>query len=204
MKPYVLLLLVLATALIFNGAARAQITGDHTFYFVTYYSNSMQGAPDATVRVVNDGDTNANLWASFYVFDDSQEMQECCSCPITPDGLLSESVQKNLAGNTLTGRLPTRGVIKIISSSVSAVGPATYGNPKDFSNSPAAGLRVWSSHVQRSQSTSGTFYISETEAARSNLIASEQQVMETLCLYINLLGGGVQGVCSCTPEDADF
>lgn len=204
MKPHVLLLLLLATALILTGAARAQTTGDHTFYFVTYYSNSMQGAPDATVRVVNDGDTNANLWASFYVFDDSQEMQECCSCPVTPDGLLSESVQKNLAGNTLTSRPTTRGVIKVISSSVSASGPASFGNSANFTNSPAAGLRIWASHVQRSQSTSGTFSISETEVARSNLISSEQAVMETLCLYIHLLGGGSQGVCTCTPEGSNF
>jgi hypothetical protein len=80
-----------------------------SFYFVTYYSNSHDGGPDATVPVVNDGDTGANLWASFYVFDDSQEMQECCSCLVTPDGLTSESVQNHLAGNTLTGRVPTRG-----------------------------------------------------------------------------------------------
>jgi hypothetical protein len=29
---------------------------------------------DQTVRLVNDGDTGASLWASLYVFDDSQEL----------------------------------------------------------------------------------------------------------------------------------
>lgn len=204
MKPYVLLLPLLAIALILTAAARAQTTGDQSVYFTTYYSNAHLGGPDATVRVINDGDTNANLWASFYVFDDSQEMQECCSCPVTPDGLLSESVQNNLAGNTLTGHVPTRGVIKIISSSVSAGGPASFTNWGNFTNSPAAGLRIWSSHVQRYRTTWGVFDISEAEVAPSNLVPSEEQVMETLCLYINLLGGGGQGVCSCTPEGADF
>lgn len=199
MKLFVYLLTSLLTiTLILTGAAAAQTVGDHSVYFTSYYSNSNTGGPDATVRVINDGDTGANLWASFYVFDDSQEMQECCSCLVTPDGLTSESVQRTLAGNTLTGRLPARGVIKIISSSVNA------GGPTNFTNSPAAGLRVWSSHVQRGEPATGLFHISETEAAPSNLTSSEEQTMETLCLYVNLLGGGGQGVCSCTPEDSDF
>jgi hypothetical protein len=86
----------------------------------------------------------------------------------------------------------------VISSSVNAGGPTNY------TNSPAAGLRIWSRHVQRAQQTTGTFRVSETEAAASNLTSSEEQMMETLCLYVNLLGGGGQGICSCTPEDADF
>ena len=199
MKPYVYLLLsLLAITLVLTAAAPAQTVGDHSYYFVTYYSNANEGGPDATVRVINDGDTGANLWASFYVFDDSQEMQECCSCLVSADGLTSESVQRNLAGNTLTGHVPTRGVIKIISSSVNA------GGPTNFTNTLASGLRIWSTHVQRDEPGSGLFHVSETTAASSNLISSDKQVMETLCLYINLLGGGGQGVCSCTPEDADF
>ena len=115
MKTYVLLLF-LALMLVFSANAVAQNVGDNSIYFTTYYSNAnTNGAPDATVRIINDGDTGANLWASFYVFDDSQELTECCSCVITPDGLLSESVNKNLTANPLTGRLSTRGVIKVLS-----------------------------------------------------------------------------------------
>src|SRR5271170_7456713 len=113
---------VLATALIFSGIALAQPTGDNSSYFVTYYSNAVPSAtvPDGTVRAVNDGDIGATLWASFYTLDDSQEMEECCSCAVSPDGLLSESVNSNLAGNPLTGIHSQRGVIKMISSSVAA------------------------------------------------------------------------------------
>jgi len=50
-------------------------------------------------------------------------MQECCSCGVSPDGLLSESVDNNLAGNSLTRKINQRGAIKIISSSVAAGGP---------------------------------------------------------------------------------
>jgi hypothetical protein len=190
---------VVAIALILGGTALAQNVGDNSVYFVTYYSNAnTSGAPDQTVRIVNDGDTGASLWSSLYVFDDSQELTECCSCEVTPDGLTSESVGANLTSNTLTGQVKTRGVIKMISSSVAAAGPT------NFTNTLAPGLRVWSTQIQRKTPGAGAFYVTENEAADSNLGSSEKTLLETLCLYVNLLGGGGQGVCTCTPEDADF
>src|SRR5208282_3088812 len=103
--------------------------GDCSYYFVTYYSNAnTTGAPDATLRIINDGasggveveGTNPGgyMWADIYVFDDSEELQDCCSCYITSDGLLSESVNKQLVNPAieLTGRAEiNRGVIKIVS-----------------------------------------------------------------------------------------
>src|ERR1035438_10740006 len=95
-KPGFLLLLV-GFAMMLGGTAMAQ---DLDFYFTTYFSNAnTAGAPDATVRIVNDGGSGGNLYADIYVFDDSEELTECCSCPITPDGLLSESVNRNLTAN---------------------------------------------------------------------------------------------------------
>ncbi len=190
-----LLFPTLVIALMLAGKAWAQKVGDNSVYFTTYYSNAnTAGAPDATVRIVNDGDTNATLWASFYVFDDSQELQECCGCPISPDGMLSESVNEELTANSLTGKVNTRGVIKIISSSV----------PADFTNAPTAGLRGWSTHVQRATPTAGAFYVTETMLADSNLSSTEETSIETLCGYLVALGSFHSGICSCTPEDNDF
>ena len=124
--------LMLAIALMLGGAAFAQNVGDNSVYFTTYYTNNpfpvSTAIPDATVRVINDGDTGGNLWADFYVFDDSQELTECCACGITPDGLLSESVQQQLTSTPLTGIHKGRGVIKLISSSnCEPVRPDTSG-----------------------------------------------------------------------------
>jgi hypothetical protein len=201
------LYLLLAMTLILSGTALAQ--GDNSVYFVTYYSNAnTSGAPDATVRAINDGDTGANLWASFYVFDDSQELNECCSCAITPDGILSEDVNRNLTSNTLTGRVPKRGVIKVISSTVQATGPAGYANyqdPTDFVNAPAPGLRIWATHIESgTPAGTGGFSTTETQVADSNLAASEKSLLETLCFYVAWLGSGNYGLCTCTPEDQDF
>jgi len=83
-KLGLLLLPILAITLMVGVNAFAQNVGDNSVYFVTYYSNAnISGAPDGTLRLINDGDQateesegveNGYLWALIYVFDDSQEM----------------------------------------------------------------------------------------------------------------------------------
>ena len=165
------------------------------FYSTTYYSNAnTPGAPDATVRVVNDGYSGGNLWASIYVFDDSQELTECCSCLITPDGLLSESVNNNLTANPITGRKPTRGVIKIISSTIES-----DVNTNFAPNAPFPGLRPWATHIQKA--AGANYAVTETQSATSNLSGGEKTLLENLCRFDHLLSGTP---CTCTPEDHDF
>jgi hypothetical protein len=206
-----LLLSILAISLmlgIASGNALAQNVGDSSVYFVTYYSNSnTAGAPSATLRLINDGDQstteiegvpNGNLWASIYVFDDSQEFQECCSCLVTPDGLLSESVNGQLLADSLTQKVNTRGVIKVVSSSNSAADPTN--------NILAAGLRGWATHIQNVKpagSNVTSYAVTETALADSNLSSTEDTVLEDLCSFAITLGSG-RGICSCTPEDHDF
>src|ERR1035438_7407260 len=164
------------------GVVTAVVAGDSSDYFTTYYSNANSAnAPDATVRAINDGGNGGNLYASIYVFDDSEELTECCSCVITPDGLLSESVNKNLTANPLTGIKPTRGVIKIISSSTESDITTNFAP-----NTPTAGLRAWATHVQKL--TSG-FALSETPFADSNLAPSEESLIEELCVFDHQLSG---------------
>ncbi len=208
MKRLGFLCLLLALALMLGGAAFAQNVGDSTVYFTNYFSGNQAGAPDETVRIINDGDTEANLYASIYVFNNSQELTECCSCVVTPDGLLSESVKLNLTANPITGAgtVPTNGVIKIISSKTESDASTMFA-----ANTPTAGLRVWGTHVQYAAvahvpstvggpfpTVSGTAYMTETKAADSNLSSSEQTLLQQLCLFDNMLSGKP---CTCQPED---
>ena len=117
------ILSILAIALVLGVVSGTAVAQDNSTYAVTYYSNAnTTGAPDATVRVINDGDTGGTLCAAFYVFDDSQEMQECCSCPVTADGLISESVNRYLLANSLTSFVNHRGVIKVVSTNAQTSG----------------------------------------------------------------------------------
>jgi hypothetical protein len=184
--------LVVAIALMLGANAVAQ---NNSVYFTTYFANNVAAAPDATVRFINDGATGGNLWAAFYVFDDSQELTQCCACVITPDGLLSESVKTELTNNPLTGKVPPRGVIKVISSST----------PNPTSVKPAAGLRGWATHIQstanRFPNGPAPYSQTETEFQNSNLAAAEQSMLQNLCYFDALLSGLP---CLCTPEDRDF
>ncbi|MGA8537875.1 MAG: hypothetical protein WB566_00160 [Terriglobales bacterium] len=141
----------------------------------------------------------------FFVFDDSEELTQCCSCLVTPDGVLSESVKLNVTANSIRGIVNTRGVIKVISSFVGTSAP-------NFTNIPIAGLRVSMTHVQGTKVTlsagnsvvpvvSGPFFVTETLAADSNLSTPEETLMENLCKYDYLLSGKP---CTCQPEDHDF
>jgi hypothetical protein len=191
MKKLGFLMLTLAIALMLGGTALAQnpITEDSP-YFTTYYSNAnTTGAPDETVRIINGGATGNNLYADIYVFDDSEELQECCSCQVTPDGLLSESVNKNLTANPITGIKPTRGVIKVLAGTVNDA--TAIGNL-------SPGLSGWSTHVQK---LSSGFLLTEASMHPMSLSADEFSLLQSLCLFDKRLSGQP---CTCTPEDSDF
>jgi hypothetical protein len=186
---FVFAMAVIALAL--TGSALADGGGNNSYYFVTYFSNNaVSNAPDATVRLVNDGDTGHVLWADFYVFDDSEELSECCACIITPDGLLSEDVKTQLTANPLSGPVRSRGVIKVISDS-----NGTVTAPE-----PSPGLRGWATHIQKASSG---FAITETPLADSNYSTYESGALGPICSVLLQLGSGY-GQCTCTEEDHDF
>jgi hypothetical protein len=125
MKKFGIVLSLVLVTILLAGSALAQ--GDKSVYFTTFYANAKTaGVPDSTLRIVNDG-YSGNLWASFYVFDDSQELQECCSCRVSADGLLSESVNNQLLANPLTGKVTHAGEIAVIASSTQ--GPTATPQP---------------------------------------------------------------------------
>jgi len=79
------------------------------------------GAGDALVRIANPTHTDTRqlgtLCAMIYVFDDIEEMQACCGCPVTPDGLRTASVINNLTKNFGVNRGNLNaGVIDIVSN----------------------------------------------------------------------------------------
>src|ERR1700730_3828500 len=120
----------MAAGLILAGGSTTAVAqqDEDDIYALSYYSNAhVTNAPDAALRLVNDGFVSdaspaGDLCASIYVFDSAEQLAECCSCKITPNGILSLSVNTNLTSNTLTGRIPTRGVVKVVSSALTAGG----------------------------------------------------------------------------------
>jgi len=191
------LLSLLAIAFVLGvGTATAQ----DNVYDVGYFTNAnAAGAPSAQLRFTNDGAYSAgndsqSLCANIYVFDNAEEMVECCSCEITPDGYLDLSVNTNLLGNILDhGTKPTRGIIKELSSIV----PVGTGICNPTFVGPEPGIKGWLTHVQKG-ATAGTFSLTETPLTDASLSAQELSVnLQSVCSAVLSLGSG-SGECSCT------
>jgi len=171
-------------------------------YQVTYFDNNIPGSPldSGTVRVINPGLNGSpisadegTLCANIYVFDDTQEMIECCSCPVTANGLLTLSIQE-LTENPLTVN-PFRGVIKIVSTT-----PAPVCDPTKLA-SATPDLRAFASHLQNDSRRVIPFLsVTEDEFADAPLSAVEQSDLGTICSFVRYLGTG-RGRCDDECEE---
>ncbi len=198
MKKVVCTLLpILAIALVLGTTAAMAQNAPDDVYSVSYYSGAnYTGYPDGTVRVINDGSAGeADLCAAFYVFDWSQELQACCSCPVTADGIITESVNRNLLGNPLTAFTNHAGVIKLLSTTTAKGGGSECSASAKYAGAVTPGIRGWITHIQ--PTTKAT---TESTFTDSNYTTLETGDLELECQYLILLGSG-HGQCSCTAED---
>ncbi len=159
-------------------------------YRIEYFSNAnTSGAPDATLRLDNDGAAaGANLCADIFIFDSNEEMSECCSCLETPDGLRTLSVDSDLTANPLTGVILSTGVIKIVAAA------PTNGKcppPSTILLVPDGEIQAWATHIQ-----SSTNALTETTSQVSSFSSNEEKKLAMQCGAIRAVGSG-KGICSC-------
>jgi hypothetical protein len=94
----------------------------------SYFSNANGTGGDAFVNITEplEGNesgspalTQRTTCAMIYVFDDTQNLQSCCGCPVTADGLLTLRISTNIAAGTAGGLAPLPlldGSIRILSA----------------------------------------------------------------------------------------
>jgi len=186
---------VLAGLVGLTAILSAQAIDPDTFK-VNYFSNIGTGLAPSQVRLTNVGTSGGNICVDIYVFDPNQELQECCSCQLTPDGLLTLGIGPlggDIAANPLTGQNPPllNGSIAIVSSSGTC---SDTGLPLPVSPKPIPGLRAWATHLN------GPGLTTETEFQDSGLSAVELSRLAAECKAIQLVGSG-KGVCSCGTGD---
>ena len=171
-------------------------------YQLNYYSNRNNSAgADQVTRIVNPGTqgtpitpvNEGTICADIYVFDSTQEMQECCHCKVTANGILQLSILNDLTQDPLTGfPAPNSGVIKIVSDD--------RANCNEQAPKPVKELLAWQTHVQ--QPTTGTFVTTEDSFLGAPLTygngsqASELDFLGQACSFVQYLGTG-KGRCHC-------
>src|SRR5579863_4703657 len=99
----------------------------------SYFSNANTTGGQAFVNIVaplegnETGSTPAltrgETCAMIYVFDTAQNLQSCCGCPITADGLLTLRISANLALNAVGSSFLQDGSIRILSTSPNVTSP---------------------------------------------------------------------------------
>jgi hypothetical protein len=171
----------------FSASASLTVTPLMT---VSYFNraNAASSGYDATIRITNPGYVAGNLCAMVYVFDSNQEMNECCGCSVSDNGLLTLSLVNDLTANTLTGKAPAAGSIEMVPSE-----PGTNGQCNAASLTPNGELLGWETNVQGS---TGSFQVTEAPLALAPLGSSESQVLASECTMMQQLGSGA-GSCTC-------
>jgi len=228
------------------GSASAASTGFLSHYFDVATSTaasaagyggagSTGGAGDELVRLINPTHNSTQqlgtICAMIYVFDDIEEMQACCGCPLTPDGLRTLSVINNLTpnfgvnhANLNAGMIDIIGSNPNLSSKSNSTYPAQIGKiglgqgGLYWACDPSGGFS--SSSVPAAPEPGIVGYISPTEGnvpvpATATLIKSVSvdefsnaipdgvhiAELQNLCLLLIQNGSG-SGACTCGSGDS--
>ncbi len=157
---------------------------------IRYASNLNIG--DSVVNLTNtglisSGTPGGDICANVYTFDAREEMNSCCSCRVTPNGLNSLSARRDLVSNTLTGVVPTSIVIKL-----TATRPTASGCDPGAPGALTGGLRAWGTTVHAAPVG---YAVTETAFSLAALSASEATKLTTQCSFIQVVGSGF-GICS--------
>ncbi len=194
--------LIFATiALAAVAVAQNPITADSPFQ-VRYASNLTAG--DSVINITNTGANGASLFGpgfggavgnicvNVYAFSPDEQLVSCCSCLVTPDGLVSLSVVNDLISNTLTGVRPSSVVVKLISTLAGTGGSGTSCTNSAATPGPlATGLAAWGTTIHAS---AAGFATTETAFTPSTLSAGELASVTNRCQ--NIIGNGSTfGIC---------
>ena len=184
--------------------AQPNITVD-TPYQVRYAANLNVG--DSVINITNSGARGAGLAAgtsasttgaicvNVYAFSPDEQMISCCSCPVTPNGLVSLSARQDLISNTLTPAQPTSIVVKLLASTpVGGSCTSSAANPGTLTS----GMLAWGTTVHASAVAGGTPVVTETAFSPATLSfdggIGEFVRLTQLCTFINANGSGF-GIC---------
>lgn len=176
---------VVAGASFCAAAAFAQkpITADSPFQIK--YAGNLSIA-DSVINVSNSGASEANICVNVYVFSPDEQMISCCSCAVTPNGLVSLSARNDLVGNSLTPAVPSSIVVKLLASSGSC-------NPASAAGS-VPGLLAWGTTTHAGP-VAGTYWLTETPFTPARLGEAERTRLMNLCGFIQANGSGY-GLCN--------
>ena len=118
-------------------------------------------------------------------------MVSCCSCLLTPNALVSLSVQGDLISNTLSPSTPTSVVIKLLATRPP---DEITCNPGSSGADLAFGMRAWGTTLHALPGTPTTYGLTESAFVDGGLSEAEFLHLTSFCGFIQSNGSGF-GIC---------
>lgn len=159
---------------------------------------------DSFLNITNTGETVAsgvsqNLCENIYVFDPQEEEIACCSCTVTPNGLVSASVNHSLAANPATPAIPTSVVVKLVTltgaCNASSVTGVAHGTVAWMTTTHALTTTTTSPNWWVKPVTTTTAVLDETPFEHAALSAAELVSLTSKCAFIQSNDSGF-GICA--------
>ncbi|MBY0506648.1 MAG: hypothetical protein K2X03_22195 [Bryobacteraceae bacterium] len=179
-------------------------------YHLRYFANLNVG--DSFINITNtglngagtaagtDANTTGAVCANVYTFEPGENMVSCCSCPVTPNGLVALSVRNDLLGNTFTPQVPNSVVVKLVAST--PVAGSCLGSAAGINRGlVTSGILAWGTTLHAKPD--GSYGSTETRFSTGTLSQtpgnlpgdiSELTRLAQLCNFINANGSGF-GIC---------
>ena len=181
-------------------------------YQLRYFAN-LQVA-DSYINATNAGtysgiDPNGRICANFYGYDPKEEPINCCSCLITPNGLVSLSLRNDILSSTLTSAPLTLGItVKVLASLPTPVGGTTCNPSAPTPATLVRGLKLWAITPHLNTNTTApnppgnpvapAYQLTETEFAKAELSPDEYNKLVGFCRFIQVAASGF-GQCKSCP-----
>ena len=177
------------------------------FFQIRYAANLTAG--DSVIDITNTGANGAsltgpgfggaqgNICVNVYAFSPDEQLISCCSCLITPNGLVSLSVNQDLVSNTLTGVRPNSIVVKLVNTGATGAftGTSCTNSAALAGTAPfplAGGFSSFGTTVHAAAATG--FATTETPFSRATLSPAELASITNRCT--NIIGNGSTfGIC---------
>jgi hypothetical protein len=167
---------------------------------------------DGVINISNAGslagtDPSGTICANVYAFAPTEEIVSCCSCRVTPNGLVSLSLKNDIMNNTLYSQFVQNSVTVKLVATAAGSGPCNAGtqplwNPTSATpvTNLAKGMKAWGVTLHSLAGTGSQRFtgISETPFAVAELSPTEFQKLTSYCQFIQLIYSG-RGQCkSCS------
>ena len=196
---------ILATLALAVAAIAQPVTTDAPFQ-VRYAANTTAG--ESWINITNSGANGApllgpgfggavgNICVNAYAFSPDEQLISCCSCLVTPNGLVNLGVNRDLTSKTLTGVIPTSVVVKLVATMAGTGGSGTTCTNSAATVTTAttvAGMLAWG--TTNHAAPAGGFAVTETAFSPATLSAGELASLGGRCASILGNGSGF-GVCA--------